>query len=430
MLLEVYSIGVKCRCFLPHLSERIKMLNYRNYLFKNIGKRIKTARTALKRETQVEFSNSLQDYYIHMDRYRLSSIEMGKADKNNPHLIARDSIKGIADYIGISTKELIFGNSEDRDSFVKHVLLAIIINGEKHYKTKEIINPIIDTERININIEEFFRIAMLNIQDVEIQKEVTKAYTNNKQKYPKALISKCIKWYEENYEFFADSSQYQNISYLINEFNKDLEIQSNLLINTLFSDQDFAFEFMSGGFNLARLTSNVEENFSKLIESKGQFGGLALDWKEFGYSKFVTAFNAMWARNKDCFVNYFEKNIFNVDIEEQGLRGQNNDFFHSLITDSSFQNIIYKILNKERYTIKTMMGHRVVQNFIESYLVESNDGLDDLSYESGYNLYKFNYDIHQLTQSYNQLKDMPNKNHGNLLLHINDYFNITSFNKN
>ena len=79
------------------------MLKYRNYLFKSIGDRIKNQRVA-KGETQDEFSNNLQDYYVHMDRYRLGPIEKGKADKNNPHIIAKDSIKGIGDYIGFNTK--------------------------------------------------------------------------------------------------------------------------------------------------------------------------------------------------------------------------------------------------------------------------------------------------------------------------------------
>lgn len=410
------------------------MLQYRNYVFKNIGSRIKEARK-IKKETQEEFSNNLIQYYINMDRWRLSSIEKGKAVKrNNPHLLAKDHINGISEYMGCKPKELVFGKKEERNNFVKLVLLGIIMNGDKHYYTNEIINPFIDIKKADEDTEEFFRLAELNIIDESLIKQLEELYVkkndSNYLEISELLINDCINYYKEYYEFFSEPTYYQNMKYLLpNIFSKELEISANLLVSLLFSNSKFAVEFMDGRFNSDKISLKTNENFINLIENKGQFGGFAIDWKEMGYPVFTKAFNEMWERNGDLFITYFENNLFNIDIEETGLKHLDDENFHSLITASDFQNILYKLLNEERYNIKTMIGHKIAGNYLEKYIIAAEVEADNILYQSGYTLYKYNHDIKKLTESYMDIENSIDRNRETLLLHVNDYFEVISFNK-
>jgi len=414
------------------------MINYRKYLFKNIGKRIRNYRINTEKKNQEVFADNLNhNYHIHFDRYRLSSVENGKTVKlKNPHLLSRNLIDVMSLHMETTPKKLIFGEEQERIDFIKLVLLGIIMNGERHYKEpNKIINPIIDVGEAKSDIVEFARIAMFNIPtNNKCQQEIENIFYDKNTSPSKKLINECLVWYKENFGFFAESIQYQNMNYLQGEHNLDLEHLSTLLIQILFSNTEFASDFINRNTGDAQIgLDNVPKEDRYIIQlmyNKGKHGGSAIDWKELSYSKFIKSFEEMWERNKDYFIKYFENNLFNINVVEVGLKDLTDLFFHQLIIDSEFKNILYNILNKERNNINTFLGHRKAQIYVDQYnmrMLDVND--EELKKETRYNDYKLISDVVHLYQVHNIMRENSKNNNfnkeisynRNLYLYIKSY---------
>ncbi|HLQ83390.1 MAG TPA: hypothetical protein VK121_06085 [Pseudogracilibacillus sp.] len=398
------------------------MINFRKYLFKNIGKRIRDYRKNIDKKSQEVFADNLKhNYHIHFDRYRLSSIENGKAVKSkNPHLLSRDLIDIFSIHMETTPKILIFGEEQERIDFIKLVLLGIIMNGERHYKeARKIINPIIDVGEIKSDIVGFAKNAMFNIpRDTKFHKEIENVFIYKDKNPSKELINKSLDWYKENYGFFAEPIQYKNMNYLQGEHNLELEYLSTLLIQLLFSNTEFASDYMNRNTGDALIgleyVSKEDRPIIQLMKNEGKHGGSAIDWKELSYSKFIKSFEEMWERNKDYFIEYFEINLFNINIIEVGLKNLTDSFFHQLTTDAEFKNILHDILNKERNNTNTFLGHRKAQIYVDQYNMEmldaSNKGFQK---ETGYNEYKLISDVVHLYQVHNIINENFENNNFN-----------------
>ncbi|WP_284565299.1 hypothetical protein [Bacillus altitudinis] len=85
------------------------------------------------------------------------------------------------------------------------------------------------------------------------------------------------------------------------------------------------------------------------------FGGLILGDKN-NFYVFINAFEKMWERHKELFMEYFEGNLFNKRIMPE-LKEINDNLFNDIIIDSKFLNLISSAIEKDRFSIKTMDGH-------------------------------------------------------------------------
>ncbi|NTK32652.1 helix-turn-helix transcriptional regulator, partial [Enterococcus faecium] len=277
------------------------MLKVKLVLQKQIGNRIKSFRKS-KGLNQKDFSAQYEENYAYMDYSLLSHIEKGKIKGKNSSYLTNAQINDFSSMMNCSIKELIFGNEEERIKLVKIILVRIIMNGSKSYKNGSLLNPISNVNQWNENLEEFLRLAMLNITNPDIKKRATLAYINNSTNKNrievKETIKECVNWYEENFGFFADVQNYEWMNIMLGQFNPKLQKASNLLINLLFSYTDFATDFMGGIDSLSELKGNQSDLINKFRANKGQFGDVAIDWKEAGYYKFIKAFNYMWLRNE------------------------------------------------------------------------------------------------------------------------------------
>lgn len=118
------------------------------------------------------------------------------------------------------------------------------------------------------------------------------------------------------------------------------------------------FEFTS--YYIKRMSSTCDINGSNkvvysFIEGKGMFGGLILGDKN-NFYVFINAFEKMWERHKELFMEYFEGNLFNKRIMPE-LKEINDNLFNVIIIDSKFLNLISSAIEKDRFSIKTMDGH-------------------------------------------------------------------------
>ena len=408
------------------------MLNIESVIYKSIGRRIKSFRKETAQLTQKEFVAKLQSSYFYIDESRLSYIENGKSKKNSASFLTTSQLFNLSSLMKFDLRELILGNKLEEESLIKFVLLGIVMNGDKHYKTGEIINPIINIGESVKDKLSFLKTSLLHIENEELFNEVN-AFLYKRdhlsQKTKEDLVNECIEWYRVNFGWFVDDETYLIMDDLIVHYDENLEIQSNLIINIMLGNPKFAYDFLSGVFTISKLKNGLEDNFDKLISYRGAFGGVAIDWKEIGYHDFINAFNQMWEQHKNEFINYFDTKLFNGDFEEVGLSNLSNKKLDTLIKSPNFYNLLNTLLNKSRVSPESMIGHKIVQNYLETFNIEKIGFGDGLSLSAGYNLYKYNKDIHQLTEAFIFFNDLNRNEPGELLLHINDYMKIFSLYK-
>lgn len=421
-MIEDGIILVNISSFVYQVSREVKylMINIKLVLQKQIGNRIRNYRKYVKGLNQEDFSAQYQIDYGYMEVSILSYIERGKIKGRNTSYLTNAQINDFSSMMKCSIKELIFGNEGERINFVKLILLRIIMNGSKSYKDGTLLTPIINVNQWNEDLEEFFRLAMLNITDSKLQRRVTTAYyhmnSKSKQSETKVIIKECIKWYEKNYAFFADLRNYGDMNSMLDYHNSKLEKASNLLINLLFGDTDFATDFITGIETLSQWENNGIELINKFRRNEGQFGDIAIDWKEVSYSNFIKAFNYMWLRNETKIMDYFDKAIFSRVSSDSSLKDFDESFFENAIVSGDFNELLYTLLNDEKYNLQTMIGHNIVSTTLQTMIIESNINISE-SFQEGYNTFKYNYDLHQITQALIAFNE--NKLDRNLHLYIN-----------
>lgn len=359
------------------------MINFKHYFYKELGNRIKKVREELGYK-QYEFVAKLQDEYISIDRFMLSHIENGRAyKKKNPYLLTNDQIYAISKLVKREPKELIFGNTCEREDTIRLILLAIIMNGVKN-NTGEFINPLINIrirkkdrekllkknsiELVQKNLEEFLRLSTYFIRSAL-------AYNiyNLNEEVEEEIINVYVNWFQKEHPFFSNVEHFENMKLLLNEPDKELEYQSNLIIKILIGNNRFAQLFMQGLSNIIHnqvtapdiVPRDFKITIEDFINNTNQFGGLAVDFKNAGFAIFVDAFSEMWERNSAIFMDYFNKHLFNVDLTEYGLKQVNDEFIQNLITSSEFSKTLYAMIEKERYDIETMKGHNTLGLYLQ-----------------------------------------------------------------
>ena len=387
------------------------MLNFKRYLYKGVGSRVKRTRESMG-FNQVNFVGKLQEKYISIDRFKLSHIENGRIyKKKNPYLLKEDQMFGISELTGYEPKNLIFGNDKEREDTVKLILLAVIMNGAKYgtdEKNKEIfINPFIDTkvkkedreelykelrknnteeiakeksEKLGRNsLEEFLRLSKDFIKN-ESANRIVYLYSrfNSIEKIDDEEIGEYIEWFRIKQPFFSNKNHFESMKYLVNEPDKELEYPSNLLIKLLIGNNSFAQLFMKGLSMRSQYQIMYPNHFPKnynlvenFINNYNQFGDLAIDFKESGFTRFVEAFTEMWERNDEKFMDYFNKNLFNINLSEQGLKQIDDEFIHSLITSNEFSKMLYDMIEVERYGMQTMKGHNTFKLYLQEMVIKN-----------------------------------------------------------
>lgn len=424
------------------------MLQYTKLLYRNIGRRIKRLRNAKNL-----YQDGLLKHISYENKSVLSSIENGKAGKDNPYLMSKSFMSGILKEFKISVKDLIWGTREEQETFVKTLLLALIMNGDEDDKYSG--NPFFYSEdydelfhwakkqkNADSALEQFV-IAAVNLieQDIDISKgtvytltrildsdanekllsleaEIKKAtdeYSQNKseenllkmnkllQQYTnleqqlredgrleggedslkgKKIQKQILDYFKKENGFFFDSDNKEDYDLLTKNadgtriYEKDYECISNLLLKGILnSSTAYTFSFIHRFCNLTRWEAIDNEALiihraSEYIKDKGQYGLLALDFQERDYHLFIKTFNRFWDRKKEIFLDYFDENLFNMEISENtGLKIINDDLFHKLLTAQELTDLIRKsnvtdMLYEEEAVISSIYQLITLQQYI------------------------------------------------------------------
>lgn len=224
-------------------------MNFERMIDSMLAGKIKKARKSLKM-TQEQFCEKYE-IQVSIDKYRLSNLENGRRNKKkNPHFLTESYIEFFADLLGLSTKEFLFGIKEDKERFVKLILLNIFMNGDTQGAKKD--NPQIElTPIFDINMssdKEFFRLAMLNLvespTDFKLARERYhnhESVTNKQLKEERRSISATLIAKDSFFYSAENASLYSSLMNGEQIFSE----QSSIILKCLFGNFDFASSFLN-----------------------------------------------------------------------------------------------------------------------------------------------------------------------------------------
>lgn len=343
------------------------MLNFTGLLYSSIGSRVKAIRKSRK-ESQERFCYHTLQNQINISA--LSRIENGKNDKHkNPYLLSATQIEILCEYEKIKPSELIWGTDDEKESFIKMLILAILMNSDK-------INPFENKE-----LEEW----------AALETKINPNWENE------LSHDERIQYLKDTYGYFINSTNANNYRMLENRFEPAYEKLSNLILKLLLTDYKFSSSFIS---HLIRYTQNMAGIQQKttqtdsikglirhFVTNKGEYSVILLDNKSKDYSLFIAAFEKFWNRYKNIYLEYFAENLFSLIDDTEGARNdlkyvQNPDF-HSVFTANAFIQLNEELLLLSDYddsnSILTNMNFRLqLQQAMQMNLLA--DGETDMEF--------------------------------------------------
>lgn len=377
-------------------------MNLNKLLFKLISEKIKDYRENILKKNQSDFIAYIQTKGTHIDRSQLSRIENGRADPHkNPNLMSSSQIEDFSKIMNISKKELIFGSENEVRDVVKLILLNLLINDSD-------INPFFDVE--SENNYEFFKKANYNISESELNNlNMKKSEIFEIQLNLELLDKKVLKRYKDvlsselyNFDnFFFNSSNFKLYELVTEEFKKNYEYNSNLLLKLLYSDLKFASDFLTRQTNY--IHSYNEENktfFEHHTDNTGNFAKYIINEKEDSYKIFVNAFNEMYRRNFKIFIDFFNEKLFNKinDMNTNYMSIVKNNNINDLLSSPELSQLLNKIYLEEQMNPDTFLGHHYIKNAFMTDLIEVNNKQKEYNKGKKYGDYELFYDTRNLVE--------------------------------
>lgn len=324
-------------------------MNFTDFLYKNIGNRIKNRREAL---------HLLQTAIIEIDTSILSRIENGKAIKNkNPYLMNEWQITCISNALNISKEELIWGTREEQENFVKMIILSILMNGNQQSPLNPFHYPDDDKEfLIWANKQKIVPDELRN--QILISTTVTdslKKYADDKQRNDylnvenaisiSKLVSELKDLFSEQYSFFFNKENYKSFETFFSKQDEEYQRLANTIFKQLLQNYSFTVGYTKRVLAYISNTSNIESSdISSKIESlllfPSQYMNIALDYKEMDYFNFIQAFEMLWNNHSTDYMNYFDSKLFKSSLlDEYGLKKFQNKDFDAILKSDEFYNL-------------------------------------------------------------------------------------------
>ncbi len=94
----------------------------------------------------------------------------------------------------------------------------------------------------------------------------------------------------------------------------------------------------------------------------------------------------MWERNGAIFMNYFNDNLFNIEMTNQNFKKIDDKLLHDIITSNELSKILYDIIETEKYDVETMKGHNTFDLYLQSIKIKEEIDLEELPEN---NLFKY-----------------------------------------
>lgn len=408
------------------LLDFIINIDYTAVLYKAIGRRIKIYREHNFKNLQ-EFSDKSA-----IAVPTLSLIINGKAvPEKNKYYLTYTQIETLADHLGISKEELILGNDNERERFIKLIICAFLMYGAETnpfiYFDKDkplelfqwaltqdnakdfrpLLQVAIDNLEKNPNIDWGEKIQGIN--KIETPSHITSITVMTKEFTISELYNQIIDFFQEEYPFFFNAQNKEDydlltknridtIHFLEKEFKTDnpkqnskkrrqkteyekiVEIEnfkkeiSYLITSQIINDYEIAKIFIS------RLSKYSHKDKKKTVEiivnffnHQGYFGDFISDFGENGFHLFAKAFEKYWLDEKNFYINLFKGLFDSIKIENYGLKIFTNDYLNNRIVRgfTALKAIDHSTLeNSKNFIIRTYINvelYKIYQNITKQH---------------------------------------------------------------
>lgn len=335
------------------MSQRIK-----DYLEENKGDpdpEYMGAAHSFRRGTQSELS-----FDAGIEVSDLSAIINGKIRKKRSSFMTSKEAGKICGAMGMGLYDFVWGTEEEREVFVKLILIAILANGAKTCPLRYDSEPSEDffdwadkqqvlTKELRTEISIYREVAWMfeNYPSEsrvfgEAKKFASKEEANKEREARKAeLHHHLVTFFSEKYGFFYNKRNYEGYTRLCGSYAPKLEYISNhLLRHHLLSypklAESFLRRFAVRTMNSSTSPSRARDAIGKYLRYRGRYGDLLLDYGEYDYCLFVNAFMRFWVLFGNSYCGYFNRKIFSLINQNVDLKNFKDKKFSCVIEGNHF----------------------------------------------------------------------------------------------
>ncbi|MGX6962014.1 hypothetical protein [Vagococcus xieshaowenii] len=377
-------------------------MNFQKLLYKDMGTKVNDFRKKNNKTQDNLIEDISQKYHYSFDRQRISAIENGKTDpRKNPYLMSSLQLDIFSNMLNIDKTTFIFGDKQDREKLIKLILLSIIMNGDKDRFDKDIQLPFLKSVKNPFEYEQtghdYLIYQFTDANSHSVFKDENKLLINSEE---------FNNFINSSFPFFANKENIDKYNILYTGYSKDLLEPSTLLIKLLFGNLKFAKSFIEHFTNINIAYGTFKEEALNLLQNKGVYGSLAIDWTLTYFPQFITAFEELWDNKKDVLMKFFDEQIFRLSNDAHALKKLNDKHFNYVIQSEAFIYLLQELLTVDEYTHDTAIGHNHVRSRIQAALnmnPELNAKRDITS--NYYDVNQLGYDIDILTQCYSKLSE-------------------------
>lgn len=339
-------------------------MNFQNYFYKEIGKRIRTQRKEKR----------LSQESIDIDTPILSKIENGITHPTkNPYLINGNQLNILCEQLEMDKAEIVWGNREEQKNFVKMILISVLMSCNQ----QSFINPFCSFE-FNSNLQtELISASKINFLNWALKQPIISEEHREKivhilsftdfintchkedkktdmiksfnEIYDSNFLSELIELFTKEYSFFFSNKNFDMFNKLLVSYDARFQQLSDILFKHLLQNYQFAKGYAQRAsnyiFNIHFGQDNTfYEKTESLLVHPSQYMDIALDYKEMHYYDFILAFNQLWNNHSKEYMDYFDKNLFYADsIYKHGLKQlQSEEIIKNIILSDKFYNLCNK----------------------------------------------------------------------------------------
>ena len=325
-------------------------------------------------------------------------------------ILSAPTIEALCSYTKWSANELIWGNDNEQETFIKILLLALLLNGSNT-------NPF-RPFRSEAESEQKKRVHKKEREEYQIRKAKNLFKWARQQKGlndelrgwaiigerlaedPSAMpipegvdkiefilskekeIANAMKSLDT---FFFSDQNYETYERLRGSYDPQLDRVSHLILRQMLHDFDFTSEFIDRlkCYNMGMSYREADKHINYIkdfVNMKGSVGDIILDYKGPSYYLFINSFNKLWEKRKIKYIEYFnEKFFWGEKMVEKGISQFNDAYFQEVLTSPDFIQIIeYEdtwdtYADTEAILSENYLRFAIQESIQKEYLLQGNE---------------------------------------------------------
>lgn len=317
------------------------MLDFKRLLFHEVGERVRRlrekagfSRAELIRKMQLGSGGqtSAATNWI-IDQGTIAKVERGVAEKRNRYLLSANQIRYMADVFGITPKELVWGDEVERETLVQLILLAVVADRAKtspvYFFGEDELLEFFDWAKKQQCLGA--RQREIALHAAQLTEEMSKGLKLGEMKLKDGssiIVTDAYKelsaFFASQYGLFYDEGNEQRYRLLHSENvsgsadDKRIEARqglANTMLTSMMADLSYAVRYTNRLVNRIRSDSYkmgcyLYDGIVKLDGDKGFYADIAMDYGEYDYILFTSAFRRFWGKHKEAIMGTLDSEVF------------------------------------------------------------------------------------------------------------------------